>query len=335
MVDQRHWATSFFVQDDWKVSSKLSFNLGLRYDFITPAIEAENHQTNFNPAGSGSLVYAQDGSLKERGLVKPDKNNFAPRIGIVYQLNDKTVIRGGYGIFYNMFDRVGSEDQIALNLPGLINNILNATAADRTNPLFLLKNGFPANFLDPTAARPAARVRSAPWPRTRPRPRCTSRASGCSASSSGAFVVTLDGSCTWGRNLADLINLNQPLPGRRRQRARTRPYPTSALHRVARAEGESSYKGIDLTIEKRFSHGYGFGLAYTYGESTDNTGEHLTTPARTASRRTRATWTPGRGRATTTCGTASWRTSWPSCPSARARSGPPTARERPSSATGP
>ena len=50
VVDQRHWATSFFVQDDWKVSSKLSLNLGLRYDFITPALEAENRQANFDPA---------------------------------------------------------------------------------------------------------------------------------------------------------------------------------------------------------------------------------------------------------------------------------------------
>ena len=50
VVDQRHWATSFFVQDDWKATAKLSLNLGLRYDFITPALEAENRQANFDPA---------------------------------------------------------------------------------------------------------------------------------------------------------------------------------------------------------------------------------------------------------------------------------------------
>ena len=116
VVDQRHWASSFFVQDDWKVTSKLSVNLGLRYDFITPALEAENRQANFDPVTPRHGV-ATDGSLAERGLVNPDKNNFAPRIGAVYKLNDKTVLRGGYGIFYNMFDRIGSEDQIALN-PG-------------------------------------------------------------------------------------------------------------------------------------------------------------------------------------------------------------------------
>ncbi len=72
-----------------------ALNLGLRYDFITPALEASNRQTNFDPAGTGKLVFAKDGSLEERGLVKPDKNNFAPRVGVVYNLNDKTVLRGG------------------------------------------------------------------------------------------------------------------------------------------------------------------------------------------------------------------------------------------------
>ena len=51
VVEQRHWATMGFVQDDWKVNGHLTLNLGLRYDFITPALEANNHQTNFDPSG--------------------------------------------------------------------------------------------------------------------------------------------------------------------------------------------------------------------------------------------------------------------------------------------
>ena len=108
VVDQRHWATSFFVQDDWKVNPNLSVNLGLRYDFITPSMEAQNRQANFDPA-TGKLVNAKDGSLADRGLVDPDKNNFAPRVGVVYKLNDTTVIRTGYGLFYNTFDAIGSD----------------------------------------------------------------------------------------------------------------------------------------------------------------------------------------------------------------------------------
>src|SRR5207253_2416560 len=101
VVEQRHKAQMYFVQDDWKASSRLSLNIGLRYDFMTPALEAGNAQTNFIPTASGSLIFARDGSLEDRALVKPDRNNFAPRVGVVYKVNDKTILRGGWGIFYN------------------------------------------------------------------------------------------------------------------------------------------------------------------------------------------------------------------------------------------
>src|SRR5206468_1033500 len=156
VVEQRHWATMFFVQDDWKVNGNLSVNLGLRYDFITPALEANNRQTNFDPTangGAGALVFASSGSLEQRGLVKPDRNNFAPRIGLAYKIDEQTVLRGGYGVFYNLFDRVGSEDQLALNVPGLINSRLSSSNAA---PLFLLRGGLPATLLNPPRLDPAA-----------------------------------------------------------------------------------------------------------------------------------------------------------------------------------
>src|SRR6185436_9848351 len=77
VVQQRHSAQMFYAQDDWKVTPQLTLNLGLRYDFMTPALEANNAQTNFIPGGAGSLVFASDGGLEDRGLVKPDRNNFA------------------------------------------------------------------------------------------------------------------------------------------------------------------------------------------------------------------------------------------------------------------
>src|SRR5262245_26357575 len=85
VVEQRHSAQMYFVQDDWKATDRLTLNLGLRYDFITPALEASNRQTNFDPSGTGSLVFASSGSLEDRGLVQPDRNNWAPRIGAVYK----------------------------------------------------------------------------------------------------------------------------------------------------------------------------------------------------------------------------------------------------------
>jgi hypothetical protein len=277
-VDQRHWATSFFIHDDWKVTQKLSLNLGLRYDFITPALEAQNEQTNFDPAGTGSLVFASDGSLEERGLVKSDTNNFAPRVGIVYKLDDKTVLRGGYGIFYNLFDRVGSEDQLALNVPGLINNSITQTSG---SPVFFLQDGFPSNFLTPPNLDPSAgqlrRLRVRAVSEDAPKTEVHQASVGFQRELMRNLVVTVDGVYTKGKNLASLVNLNQPLPLAGNDARGPLPYPNFGFIEWRAQNGESEYKGIDFGVEKRFSQGYGFGVSYTLGDSKDNTSEQLTT----------------------------------------------------------
>jgi hypothetical protein len=274
VVDQRHWTTSFFVQDDWKVNAKLSLNLGLRYDFITPALEARNRQTNFVPDGGGRLVFATDGSLEERGLVKPDKNNFAPRVGIVYKIDEKTLVRGGYGIFYNLFDRVGSEDQLALNVPGLINNSLSTSST--TTPLFIMGNGFPAAFFAPPNLDPAAgdlrRLRIRAVSDDAPKTTLQQTSVGFQRELLKNFVLTVDGVYTKGTNLASLVNLNQPLNGNG-----PLPYPNFGFVEWRAQNGTSEYKGIDFGLEKRFSDGYSLGVAYTLGDSKDDTSEQLTT----------------------------------------------------------
>lgn len=273
VVEQRHWAASFFLQDDWRVSDKLSLNLGLRYDFITPALEAQNRQTNFVPEGGGRLVFAQDGSLEERGLVKPDRNNFAPRLGVVYKLDEKTVLRGGYGIFYNLFDRVGSEDQIALNPPGLTNISLVSSTA---NPLFLLRDGYPAAFFTPINLDPAAgqlrslRIRAVD--EDAPKSRIQQASIGFQRDLGAGLVLTADGVWTKGSNLAHLVNLNQPANGNG-----ALPFPQFGFIEWRSQRGRSEYKGVDAGLEKRFSGGYAFGVAYTLSDSKDNTSEHLST----------------------------------------------------------
>ena len=280
VADQRHHASMFFAQDDWKVNSKLSVNLGLRYDFITPALEAQNHQLNFNPAGSGSVIQAKDGSLEDRGLVKPDRNNFAPRVGFVYKIDDRMLIRGGYGIFYNLFDRVGSEDQLALNPPGLINNV---QTSSNTAPLFLFKNGFPAGALNPINLDPAAgdlrRVRIRAVTNDAPKMSMQQASIGFQREVLRNVVLSVDGVWTKASNLATLVNWNQPLPNAAGNNALgPLPYPLFGTFIEYRQQnGHSNYKGIDFGLEKRFSSGFGFGIAYTLSDSKDNTSEHLAT----------------------------------------------------------
>jgi hypothetical protein len=105
-----------YVQDDFKVSPRLTLNLGLRYEFSTPIYEDQNRLSNYDPV-SNSIIRATDGSLYDRGLVEPDYNNFGPRIGFAYNPLDKMVVRGGYGIGYVHFNRLGSADLLATNFP--------------------------------------------------------------------------------------------------------------------------------------------------------------------------------------------------------------------------
>jgi hypothetical protein len=110
---QAHW---WYVQDDWKVNSKLTLNLGLRYEITSPVYDADNRLSNFDPA-SNSIITAQSGSIEKRTLRQQRWNNFAPRLGLAYQLGAKTVIRTGYGLGWNYWNRMASAELLNTNAP--------------------------------------------------------------------------------------------------------------------------------------------------------------------------------------------------------------------------
>jgi outer membrane receptor protein involved in Fe transport len=267
VVNQRRHAYAFFVQDDWRVGERLTLNLGLRYDFMSPSFERDNNMANFDPA-TGGLVFASDGSLEDRALVEPDRNNIAPRVGIVYQATPRTVVRGGYGRFFNSLDRIGSEDQLALNPPGL-RNINQTAAANAITPILILREGFPSTYLDPSnvvlsrllirAASPSGE--SAEFDQV---------SGGIEQELVGGFVVSADLVGNFGRNIAVLRNLNQPMNGNG-----PRPYPNFSHIQWRDPVGESRYVGIDMAAEKRFSRGLGYRVAYTLSDSRDQAPEHL------------------------------------------------------------
>jgi outer membrane receptor protein involved in Fe transport len=271
VVNQRLWSTSFFVQDDWKASDRLTVNLGLRYDFMTPPYEKDNRMANFDP-GTAGLVFATGGSLEDRALVKPDTNNFAPRLGVVYQLDDRSILRGGFGIFYNQFERIGSEDQLALNPPGLLNIDVLAAGGSMV-PVLHMQDGFPDGFLDPARIN-LARIMTRAADVNAPRTMVQQFGAGIERQLWRDFVVSADvvGSTT--RNLAVLRNFNQPLPGTRDANGPV-PYPGFGHIQWREMTGKANYKGLDLSAEKRFSRGHSYRVSYTVGEARDQAPEHL------------------------------------------------------------
>ena len=141
-----------YVQDDWRVGSKLTLNLGLRYEYSTPYWEKNNVLSNFDPA-TNSMVLASDGSLYDRALINPDRNNFGPRLGFAYTLTPETVIRGGYGISYVHFSRAGGGDLLPINGPQVVNAVVNQTVP--TSPSFVpAEQGYPAGLADPSQFNP-------------------------------------------------------------------------------------------------------------------------------------------------------------------------------------
>src|SRR4029079_11374189 len=90
-----------------------------RYEDATPQYEKDNFLTNFDPA-TNSLIQAKDGSIYDRALVNPDRNNFAPRLGAAYQIDDRTVVRAGYGKSYIPFNRLGGENLLSFNGPHVV-----------------------------------------------------------------------------------------------------------------------------------------------------------------------------------------------------------------------
>jgi outer membrane receptor protein involved in Fe transport len=271
-VTQELWSTSFYVQDDWKPTDQLTLNLGVRYDFMTPPTEADNRMANFDPAGSGQLVFASDGSLADRALINPDKNNFAPRIGAIYRFNENTLVRGGYGVFYNQFERIGSEDQLALNPPGLRNIQVNSPSG-ATTPVLYLKDGFPPNYLDPSnLVIRNLKLRAAF--QDAPRTMVQQFGAGIERQLARNFVISADAVGSVTSNLAVLRNLNQPLAGTRDANGAV-PYPDFGNIQAREMSGEANYKGLDLSFEKRLSSGYSYRASYTIGSSRDQAPEHL------------------------------------------------------------
>ncbi|HEY6345892.1 MAG TPA: TonB-dependent receptor [Bryobacteraceae bacterium] len=277
-VHQKWYWFDFFAQDDFKVTPKLTLNLGMRYDFASPVWEGNNHLSNFDPANGGSIVTASSGSLYDRALVQPQKLDFSPRFGFAYQLTPQTVLRGGYGIFYVPFDRAGSENQLALNPPAFINNTLSLQAT-ATQPVFPLNSGFPASFLNPAdVTYPDLHIRA-----TNPddlRANVQQWSLGIQRELPHHFLIEADYVGSKGTHLLTLSNLNQAINNGRQillnqNNQPVLPFPNFGLIEYSQNDGNSSYNGLDLTVERRFSGGLSARLAYTWSKSIDDTAEEL------------------------------------------------------------
>jgi outer membrane receptor protein involved in Fe transport len=141
----------FFAQDDWRFRPSLSFNLGLRYEYNSPYTEANNRIANLDvaPGFTAAVPVLAGGTGPYNGifpnsLIQPDRNNFAPRVGIAWKPQKKTVVRAGYGINYNLA-QYGTMIQNFAFQPPFANTATNTTDVNAlaAGNALTLSNGFP------------------------------------------------------------------------------------------------------------------------------------------------------------------------------------------------
>jgi hypothetical protein len=141
-----------YLQDDWRATDRLTLNLGLRYEYSTPYWEQDNILSNYDPAAN-TIVKATGGSLANRALVNPDRDNFGPRLGFAYTVTPHTVLHGGYGVSYVHFSRAGGGDLLPINGPQVVNAVVNQTNPSASS--FLpAEQGYPAGLADPSQFNP-------------------------------------------------------------------------------------------------------------------------------------------------------------------------------------
>jgi outer membrane receptor protein involved in Fe transport len=244
-----------YVQDDWHVSSSLTVNLGLRYEYAGAYHDSLGNTTNFD---FDTLTFfpepGTDGALNEAS------HDLAPRLGLTYRWGQDTVIRGGYG-HYMTQPTMANASLINRNPPRSRQDTFNTNLA---SPDLTLANGFLEGRLAGTTVPPTLT--------TLPRDYGPARAQVWSASVQrqlpGQWVgeVGYVGSKTTG--LDSSYTRNTPPPGAGAVQAR-RPNPAYGDVRVFATEAEASYNGLNLRLQNANFHGLNVLSSYTYAKCID------------------------------------------------------------------
>jgi len=276
-----------FIQDDWKVSDRLTLNLGLRWDMDTPRWAYDNHQSGFDPrpinpvSGTPGVITFAGLNGASKYAHNFDKNNFGPRFGFAWRLGSKTVLRGGYGIAYN------GEYAIAapfVTVAGFGTTVNMASSDGGFTPVFLLRDGVPAITRPPLGpAFGAVPVGQSPnttvqyFAPDHPNGYAQQWNLAVQRQLSGTAMLELAYLANVGRKLASSSNLETnviPLVdgrGPAKQDQKLRPYPQfSGVTWLSPAIGDSSYHALNIKVEKRYSNGLNFMSTFTFSKYLDN-----------------------------------------------------------------
>lgn len=281
VMDQGQNMQFYFLQDDFKVSSKLTLNFGLRYEYATPPVEKNNQFANFDPQ-TGTVIFAKDGDIFDRALIHPDRNNFAPRAGFAYSVTPRLVMRGAYGVFYSHTVRQGREGLLGFNPPFLVDNLLQTSvtgaAAVASAAPFRLVDGYPAGLLNPASLSPTIGRRAQDAFQRTPYIQQYNLGVQYELMRDLVFDVAYVGNK--GTKLNGFRNLNQRAVitnANGSQSAGARPFPAFGDIQWMENRVLSSYNALQMRLEKRFTRGLSALVSYTWGKALTEAPDHIST----------------------------------------------------------
>jgi hypothetical protein len=278
VTNLRQHIHALYFQDDWRVNSKLTLNLGLRWEFATPIWERDNNWSDFDPT-TDTMLRATCCTLYDRTLVHPDYKDFGPRIGLAYSATPTMVWRAGYGISYSFENRPGSAEE-GINAPlalfGILNQSIPAGGAVpatflTTQQSFTTNIDSPANF-NPLASNVDYIPSNTKWPYTE------SWFFSVQQQLTRDTVLEVAYNGNHSLRLPILGDYNQAapnLPGQTLGVQARVPIPTFGPITWLDPVGDNHYNGMSVRLEHRFAGGLYFLNSFTWSASLGDSEQAL------------------------------------------------------------
>jgi outer membrane receptor protein involved in Fe transport len=282
---RRNHNLAVFLQDDWKPSDRFTLNLGLRWEYETPLTIDGNIYSRIDQT-TGRLLVAGVNASESLNLVS-DKYNFGPRAGAAWTLNDQTILRAAYGMFYSQFfSNLGGSGAL---YPGFTTTVQFQRRGPGLPQTFALAQGMPLTGVpgtaDPFAAERNASVNQplgfgAGWATLQPMPRTHLWNIGIERQLGGGVSAEADYVGSHGSNLPlDSFDFNAvPLDqwdaiaraGSAAVTQAARPFPNVNTLNEFTHDGRSNYHSAQFHVRRQFRDGLGIQTSYTLSQSKDD-----------------------------------------------------------------
>lgn len=275
--DINNWYYGFFAQDDFKVTSRLTINLGLRYEIFNKAVfpnAAKQTVSRYlyegiNVPGQADEKFVYPAGDKDSGGTN-DHNNWAPRLGLAYSLNGKTVIRGGAGLFYGEANSLSTENANFRSGPPKSADVSMQTTPEATT--FFVRDGFPAFTTSSVQKGSTVYV----FPDFRPTLYVGQWYFDVQRTLPWDTLLTAGYIGTKGTHLANIRNINLPRAPDAVRTSNTRlarpGFSNVSLHENSL---NSNYQSLTAKVEKRFSKGLTLLSSFAWAHSIDQGNEDL------------------------------------------------------------